>query len=91
MTSAFLTLTKGQGHTIRLKVTDMEVSAFSECFLFGSTLTAHQILSFCLIFLILISLIENLDLRLLNQNNVYNAEDTAEKLTGGVFRKNEKV
>ena len=34
MTSAFLTLTKGQGHTTRSKVTDVEVSAFSECFLF---------------------------------------------------------
>ena len=33
MTSAFLTLTKGQGHTTRSKVTDVEVSAFSECFL----------------------------------------------------------
>ena len=37
-----------------------------------------------------ISLIENLVLRLLNQNYVYNAEDTAEKLTGGVFRKKRK-
>ena len=34
MTSAFLTLTKGQGHTTRSTVTDVEVSAFSECFLF---------------------------------------------------------
>ena len=34
MTSAFLTLTKGQGHATRSKVTDVEVSAFSECFLF---------------------------------------------------------
>ena len=34
MTSAFLTLTKGQGHNSRSKVTDVEVSAFSECFLF---------------------------------------------------------
>ena len=34
MTSAFLTLTKGQGHSTRSKVTDVEVSAFSECFLF---------------------------------------------------------
>ena len=33
MTSAFLTLTKGQGHT-RSKVTDVELSAFSECFFF---------------------------------------------------------
>ena len=33
MTSAFLTLIKGQGHTTRSKVTDVEVSAFSECFL----------------------------------------------------------
>ena len=33
MTSAFLTLMKGQGHTTRSKVTDVEVSAFSECFL----------------------------------------------------------
>ena len=32
MTSAVLTLTKGQGHTISSKVTDVEVSAFSECF-----------------------------------------------------------
>ena len=31
MTSALLTLTKGQGYTTRLKVTD--VGAFSECFL----------------------------------------------------------
>ena len=30
MTSAFLTLTKGEGHTTRSKVTDVEVSAFSE-------------------------------------------------------------
>ena len=36
MTSAFLTLTICQGHTIRSKVTDVEVSAFSECFLFFS-------------------------------------------------------
>ena len=34
MTSAFLTLTKDQGHTTRSKVTDVEVSAFSKCFLF---------------------------------------------------------
>ena len=34
MTSAFLTLSKGQGHTTRSKVTDVEVSAFSECFMF---------------------------------------------------------
>ena len=34
MTSAFLTLMKGQGHTTRSKVTVVEVSAFSECFLF---------------------------------------------------------
>ena len=33
MTLAFLTLTKGQDHTTRSKVTDMEVFAFSECFL----------------------------------------------------------
>ena len=33
MTSAFLTLTKGQGHTTRSMVTDVEVSAFCECFL----------------------------------------------------------
>ena len=33
MTPAFLTLTKGQGHTTRSKITDVEVSAFSECFL----------------------------------------------------------
>ena len=33
MTSAFLTLMKGQDHTTRSKVTDAEVSAFSECFL----------------------------------------------------------
>ena len=36
MTSAFLTLANGQGHTIRSKVTDVEVSAFSECFLFSA-------------------------------------------------------
>ena len=36
MSSAFLTLTKGQGHTTRSKVTEYEVSAFSECFLFFS-------------------------------------------------------
>ena len=40
MTSAFLTFTKGQGHTTRSKVTDVEVSAFSECFLF--TLFLHH-------------------------------------------------
>ena len=34
MTSAFLTLTTGQGHTTRSNFTDVEVSAFSECFLF---------------------------------------------------------
>ena len=34
MSSALLTLTKGQGHTTRSKVTDVEVSTFSECFLF---------------------------------------------------------
>ena len=34
MTSAFKTLTIGQGHTTRSKVTDVEVSAFSEWFLF---------------------------------------------------------
>ena len=34
MTSDFLTLKKGQGHTTSSKVTDMEVSAFSEFFLF---------------------------------------------------------
>ena len=34
MTAASLTLTKGQGHTTRSKVTDVEVSAFSKCFLF---------------------------------------------------------
>ena len=34
MTSAFWILTKGQGHTIRSKITDVEMSAFSECFLF---------------------------------------------------------
>ena len=33
MISAFLTLTKGQGSTTRSKVTDVEMSAFSECFL----------------------------------------------------------
>ena len=33
MTSAFLTLRKGQDHTTRSNVTDVEVSAFSECFL----------------------------------------------------------
>ena len=37
MTSAFLTLMKGQGHTTRSNVTDVEVSAFSECFLFIMT------------------------------------------------------
>ena len=26
----------------------------------------------------------------INQNNVYEIEDTAEKLTGGIFRKNKK-
>ena len=31
MTLAFLTLAKGQGHTTRSKVTDVEASAFSEC------------------------------------------------------------
>ena len=35
ITLAFLTLTKGQGHTSRSKDTDVEVSAFSECFLFS--------------------------------------------------------
>ena len=34
MTSAFFTLTKGQGHTTMSNVTDVEVSAFSEWFLF---------------------------------------------------------
>ena len=34
MTSAFLTLRKGHGQTTRSSVTDVEVSAFSECFLF---------------------------------------------------------
>ena len=34
MTSAFFTLRKGQGHTTRSNVTDVEVSAFTECFLF---------------------------------------------------------
>ena len=33
MTSDCLTLTKGQGHTTRSKVTDVEVFEFSECFL----------------------------------------------------------
>ena len=33
MTSGFLTLTKGQSHTTRSKITDVDVSAFSECFL----------------------------------------------------------
>ena len=32
MTSAFLTLTKGLGYTTRSKITDVEVSAFYECF-----------------------------------------------------------
>ena len=32
--TAFLTLTQGQGHNSRSKVTYVEVSAFSECFLF---------------------------------------------------------
>ena len=36
MTEAFLALTKGQGHTTKSNVTDMEVSAFSEWFLFYS-------------------------------------------------------
>ena len=40
MTSAFLSLTKGQSHTAKPKVTDMEVSALSECFLF---LHLHEI------------------------------------------------
>ena len=35
MTTAFLTLTTGQGHTTRSNVTAVEVSAFSECFLFS--------------------------------------------------------
>ena len=34
MTSAFLTLTKDQGHSTSSKVTDVEISALSECFLF---------------------------------------------------------
>ena len=34
MTASFLTLTKGQDQTSKSKVTDVEVSAFSECFLF---------------------------------------------------------
>ena len=34
MTSAFLTLKKGQGHTTGSNVTDVEVSACSEFFLF---------------------------------------------------------
>ena len=34
ITSAVLTLRKGQGHTTRSNVTDVEVSAFFECFLF---------------------------------------------------------
>ena len=33
MTCAFLTLTEGQGHTLRSKVTDVDVSAFNERFL----------------------------------------------------------
>ena len=33
MTSVFLTLAKGQGHTSRPKAIDVEVSAFSDCFL----------------------------------------------------------
>ena len=42
MTSAFFTLTIGQGHTTWLKVTDVEVSAFSECFLFfGTNIQQH--------------------------------------------------
>ena len=42
MTWAYLTLTLGQGHNSRLKVTDVKVSVFSECFLF--------VIIFCFIF-----------------------------------------
>ena len=42
MTSAFLTLTKGQGHTTTSKVTDVEVSAFSECFLLNLILKTNE-------------------------------------------------
>ena len=35
ITLAFLTLTKRQGHTWRSNITDVEESAFSECFLFA--------------------------------------------------------
>ena len=42
MTSAFLTLTKGQGHTTTSKVIDVEVSAFSECFLFHLILKTNE-------------------------------------------------
>ena len=46
MTSAFLTLTIDQGHITRSKVTDVDVSAFSECFLLFIFLI-NDALSFC--------------------------------------------
>ena len=36
-------MTKGQGHTTRSKVTDVEVSAFSECFLFFFFFTINRV------------------------------------------------
>ena len=47
MTSAFLTLTKGQDHTTRSKVKDVEVSAFSECFL---SILFYSILFYSILF-----------------------------------------
>ena len=42
MTSAFLTLTKGNDYTTNSKVTDVEVSVFSEYFLFLVKYTFHK-------------------------------------------------
>ena len=42
---AILTLMKGKGHTTRSKVTDVEVSAFSECFLFCYFFFLHSFFS----------------------------------------------
>ena len=42
MTSAFLTLTKGRSHTTRSNVKVVEVSAFSECFLFNDIYTSTK-------------------------------------------------
>ena len=44
--SLFLTLTYGQGHNSRSKVTDMEVSAFSECFLLFLIITDYEVTPF---------------------------------------------